>query len=69
MPVNPTKFRNPVLGNILVSAADPLLNLGLAIICIIMLIISAGYSNSGILSGQFFWLAAKINLVLFMFNL
>lgn len=69
MPVNPTRFRNPVLGNILVSAAGPLLNLGLAILCIIILTISTDPSNGGIVSGQFFWLAAKINLVLLMFNL
>ena len=69
MPVNPARFRNPVLGNILVSAAGPLLNLGLAILCIIILAISAHHSDAGILSGQFFWLAARINLILFMFNL
>lgn len=69
MPVNPARFRNPVLGNILVSAAGPLLNLGLAILCIVILSISAHHSDGGILSGQFFWLAAKVNLVLFMFNL
>lgn len=67
MPVNPSQFRQPKLGNIVVSAAGPLSNLALAIIFILLLKFSL--TNPTILSSDFFWLAAYINLTLFLFNL
>jgi Zn-dependent protease len=69
MPVNPSKFRSGKLGNILVSAAGPLSNLALGILFILMLKFLSNLSLSGLLSGEFFYLAARINLTLFMFNL
>jgi Zn-dependent protease len=69
MPVNPSKFRSAKLGNILVSAAGPLLNLSLAALFIILLKLSSSPPMDGILSYQFLYLAASINLSLFIFNL
>ncbi|BAY76033.1 peptidase M50 [Nostoc linckia NIES-25] len=69
MPINPSKFRSPKLGNILVSAAGPLSNLTLGIIFILMLKLIANLSFSGFFSTEFLYLAAQINLTLFLFNL
>ncbi|MEH2432743.1 MAG: site-2 protease family protein [Nostoc sp.] len=69
MPVNPSKFRSGKLGNILVSAAGPLSNLALGILFIGMLKFLSNLSLSGLLSGEFLYLAAQINLTLFLFNL
>lgn len=66
MPVNSAKFRSPKLGNILVSIAGPALNLLLGIFAILLLVFS---SHIKVLSGEFFYLTAQINLSLFMFNL
>jgi Zn-dependent protease len=66
MPINPSKFRSPKIGNILVSVAGPLSNLALAIFSIAMLVIA---QQIQIISTDFFDLAARINIVLFMFNL
>ncbi|MBD2676458.1 MULTISPECIES: site-2 protease family protein [Nostoc] len=69
MPVNPSKFRSPKLGNILVSAAGPLSNLTLGIIFILVLKLLANFSFSALFSVEFLYLAARINLTLFLFNL
>lgn len=69
MPVNPSKFRYRRMGNILVSAAGPLSNLALSILFIIILKLNSSYANSPILSTEFLWLAAHVNLYLFIFNL
>lgn len=69
MPVNPSQFRSGKLGNILVSAAGPLSNLALSILFIAMLKILANLSLSGLFSAEFLYLAARINLTLFLFNL
>ncbi|MBD2531953.1 site-2 protease family protein [Nostoc flagelliforme FACHB-838] len=69
MPVNPSKFRSGKLGNILVSAAGPLSNLALGILFIAMLKFLSKPSLSGLFSGEFLYLAAQINLTLFLFNL
>ncbi|MCC5640337.1 site-2 protease family protein [Nostoc sp. CHAB 5844] len=69
MPVNPAKFRFGKLSNILVSAAGPLSNLALGILFIMLLKISSALNFLGLLSGDFFYLAARINLTLFLFNL
>ena len=69
MPVTPSKFRSKRFSNILVSAAGPLLNLALAI-CAIELIRLVNYSAfTDIISLQFLYLVARINLILFLFNL
>ncbi len=69
MPVNPSKFRSSKLGNILVSAAGPLLNLtlGLLSVCFIKIIMAS--SAESIFSEEFFFIAAQINISLFFFNL
>ncbi|MCF2148494.1 site-2 protease family protein [Desmonostoc muscorum LEGE 12446] len=69
MPVNPSKFRSPKLGNILVSAAGPLSNLTLGILFIAVLKLIANFSLPGLFSVEFLYLAARINLILFLFNL
>ncbi|MEH1966530.1 site-2 protease family protein [Nostoc sp.] len=69
MPVNPSKFRSGKLGNILVSVAGPLSNLALGILFIMMLKFISNPSLSGLLSGEFLYIAARINLTLFLFNL
>ena len=69
MPVNPTKFRSPRMGNILVSIAGPFSNLALGLFCIVVLNLIEGISSTNIWSVDFFLLAARINFVLFLFNL
>lgn len=69
MPVNPDKFRAPKWGNILVSAAGPGANLILGFISIGILVVSNYFGLERILSFEFFYLAAELNLVLFLFNL
>lgn len=68
MPVNPRNFRNYKWGNILVSAAGPLTNLFLAMLA--MLIINlALFFNWRFISLDFFFLIARFNFVLCLFNL
>lgn len=69
MPVNPSRFRRKKLGNILVSAAGPFLNLALGILFIILLKLDMSIFTVRILSREFLYLGAYINLTLFMFNL
>lgn len=66
MPVNPYKFRNGRISDILVSAAGPLSNLALGLIFIILLWI---FYDSALVSKEFLYLAARINLTLFFFNM
>ncbi|MBD2770603.1 site-2 protease family protein [Iningainema tapete] len=66
MPVDPNKFRSPKLGNIIVSSAGPLSNLALGILCVILIKLIA---TGGIFSREFFYIAAHINVSLFLFNL
>ncbi|MEA5565162.1 site-2 protease family protein [Anabaena sp. UHCC 0399] len=69
MPVNPAKFRSPTLSNIIVSAAGPLSNLALGILFIALLKFFANPDSPGIFSFEFLYLASRINLTLFLFNL
>ncbi|MBD2446426.1 site-2 protease family protein [Nostoc sp. FACHB-152] len=69
MPVNPSKFRFAKLSNILVSAAGPLLNLALGLVFVVLLKIFSHSNASELLSLDFLYLAARINLALFLFNL
>ena len=66
MPVNPYKFRNGRISDIWVSAAGPLSNLALALLSILLLLI---FYDSGLLSRDFIYLAARVNLTLFLFNM
>jgi Zn-dependent protease len=66
MPVNPSRFKSQKWGNILVSAAGPLVNLALALLAVMIMCLFAG---SSAISLDFFYLAAQINFVLCLFNL
>lgn len=66
MPVNPYKFRNGRFSDILVSAAGPFSNLALGFVFIALLLF---FYNSELLNNEFLYLAARINLTLFLFNL
>jgi len=65
MPVNPAKFRSR-WGDVFVSAAGPLSNLFLGLVFIALIGITLHIRS---LSLEFFYLAAQINLALFLFNL
>jgi Zn-dependent protease len=65
MPVNPAKFRSRQWGDLIVSAAGPLSNAILGFISIGLLKVSEHYP---FLSKDFFFLAAVVNLNLFLFN-
>jgi Zn-dependent protease len=69
MPVNPSKFRSPKWSNILVSGAGPFSNLVLGILLSMLLRIYSNPMDSGFLSVNFIYMAAHINLFLFLFNL
>jgi Zn-dependent protease len=69
MPVNPSKFRTPGQSNIIVSAAGPLSNFGLALIAIIVLKMIAGVGFNTFMNAEFLALFAHTNLILFLFNL
>ena len=68
MPVSPQKFRHPRWSDILVSAAGPLSNLLLGTLCITV-IIATQQSALPMVSQEFLFLAARINMLLFLFNL
>ena len=69
MPVNPSKFKNKKYGDMIVSAAGPLMNLAIALVAIVMLSLSLKFSADGIISSEFMGMAAQINLSLCMLNL
>jgi Zn-dependent protease len=69
MPVNPSKFKTPQLSNIIVSAAGPFSNFGLALISIMILKVMTSTGAGGLLSPEFLILFAHTNLILFLFNL
>jgi Zn-dependent protease len=64
MPVNPCRFRSRQWGKVFVAAAGPLSNLAIGLISIGLLAI-----EPRTVTHNFFYLAAQMNLVLFMFNL
>jgi Zn-dependent protease len=68
MPVSPQKFRHPRWSDILVSAAGPVSNLVLGSLCIIAIIATQRNSVS-MVSQEFLYMAARINMMLFLFNL
>lgn len=69
MPVNPSNFRSAKLGNIIVSAAGPLSNLALGLVFIGLLKLLVNPDIPETVSLEFLYLAARINLSLFLFNL
>jgi Zn-dependent protease len=64
MPVSPCRFRSRQWGEIIVAAAGPFSNLAIGLVAIGLLAIGPQLATN-----HFFYLAAQINLVLFMFNL
>ena len=68
MPVNPRNFRSR-WSDVIVSAAGPGTNLILAIVGIAVIKISSILSLENIISLTFFYLIAKFNFALCMFNL
>jgi Zn-dependent protease len=69
MPVNVSKFRHPKWSNILVSAAGPMTNLILGLIFLIMIRLIDIYDSTRLISLDFLYMAAIINLRLCLFNL
>lgn len=69
MPVNPSKFRDPKWGNILVSAAGPLTNIVLGITAMLIINLTLYFRWNQIVSLEFFYLIAKFNFALCLFNL
>lgn len=69
MPVNPSKFRNPKWGNILVSAAGPLTNIVLGMLAMVVINLSLYFSWNRIVSLEFFYIIAQFNFALCLFNL
>jgi len=68
-PVNPSKFRSAKLSNILISAAGPIMNLALAILCIVLIKLLVVFNGTEIFGIKFLYLVAHVNLILFLFNL
>jgi Zn-dependent protease len=64
MPLSPCRFRSRQWGEIIVAAAGPFSNLAIGLVAIGLLAIGPQLATN-----HFFYLAAQINLVLFMFNL
>lgn len=69
MPVNPAKFRSRKWGDIIVSAAGPMLNFTLGILCILLIQIFSYFHGDKVVSLDFFEMAAMINLRLFLFKI
>ena len=66
-PVNPQNLRpNPRIGNAIVAIAGPVANLGLALLCSMLLRANLDLPP---LANQFLGAAALLNLLLFVFNL
>ncbi len=68
MPVNPSKFRSKY-GDVIVSAAGPLSNLALAFLFVLFLKLSFTPFAASFFSEDFLYMAARINITLFLFNL
>ncbi|HLP87718.1 MAG TPA: site-2 protease family protein [Nostocaceae cyanobacterium] len=69
MPVNPSNFRHPKFSNILVSVAGPLSNLVLSLLFLSIIKLVTWTQFSQVISLDFLYLAASINLRLMLFNM
>jgi len=67
VPVNPANLRNPKVDEILITAAGPWMNLLLAVVFVGL--VKVGAMNNAIAFTDFCYTAAKLNMVLFFFNL
>ncbi len=68
MPVNPSKFRSKY-GDVIVSAAGPLSNLALAFLFVLFIKLSLTPFASFFFSEDLLYMATRINVTLFLFNL
>jgi Zn-dependent protease len=68
MPVNPNKFHHPRWSSVFVAAAGPLSNLGIALGSIALLNMTFAFDWTAV-SPHFLFLAAWINVELFLLNL
>lgn len=69
MPVNPRKFHHPKWSSILVSAAGPLTNIFLGMLGVFIINLTLYFRWHQVISLDFFYLVAKFNFVLCLFNL
>jgi Zn-dependent protease len=67
MPVTPQNFRHR-WSDMWVSAAGPLSNFAIAIVSILLYVLSS-HRGVGFISTEFFQLAARLNMLLFLFNM
>lgn len=67
MPVRPSRFKDGPAGRMWVAAAGPMTNFAIAALCIGVLNLFSNATN--VISLEFFYLAALINLGLGLFNL
>lgn len=67
MPVRPGRFKDGSAGRMLVSAAGPMTNFALAALCIA--VVNTFSSSAALVSIDFFYMAAFINIGLGLFNL
>ena len=68
MPVKPERFKDGAAGRMMVAAAGPMTNFALAALCILVLNTLAR-SSSSLVSPDFFYLAAYVNIGLGIFNM
>ncbi|MEL7406822.1 MAG: site-2 protease family protein [Cyanobacteria bacterium J06558_2] len=69
MPVNPNRFRDPKWGSILVAAAGPLTNILLGLLGVLIINVTLYFSWDQVISLNFFYLVARFNFALCLFNL
>jgi len=67
-PVNPHRFRHRRWGDVIVAAAGPAVNLGLAIMATALLQLSI-LSNAPEKIANFWWIVALLNVALFLLNM
>jgi Zn-dependent protease len=69
MPINTANFHSPRLSHIVVAAAGPLSNLGMATGAIGLLRMISFHNWNEFISSEFLYLFAQLNLTLYFFNL
>jgi len=67
VPVNPNNLRNPKVDDILITLAGPWMNLMLAVGFVGL--VKVGFMLNALAFSEFCYMAARLNLVLFFFNL
>lgn len=67
VPVNPNNLRNPKVDDILITMAGPWMNLLLAVVFVGLM--KVGLMNGSMAFWEFCYTAARLNMLLFFFNL